>query len=261
MAKPWSKEELEILDHDWGSVSIPVIAQKLNKSINAVKLKATRLGYIRHLHSGEYITLNQLMIALGRGAVHTYTLTSWGEARGLPIKKKKSINKSYRIIYLDDFWKWAKDNRTFIDFSKFEEGTLGKEPEWVKEQRKADLLFAQYKKTPWTPDEDSLLKSLLNSYKHSYRDISIRLKRTEGAIKRRMLDLKIKQRPLKADNHNPWTDEETKVLLEYLEKGYKAEVIAEVINRSALAIKGKIERLGGDRRCLDVENVVNQQGI
>lgn len=141
-----------------------------------------------------------------------------------------------------DFWKWAKDNRTFIDFSKVEIGILGEEPAWVKDQRKADILFSQYKRTPWTNDEDSLLKSMLNLYRYSYRDISIRLKRTEGAIKRRMLDLKIKQRPLKADNHNPWTDEETSILNDLLSKGYKAEVIAEYIDRSALAIKGKIER-------------------
>jgi hypothetical protein len=257
MPKAWTSEQIEVLDQGWGTISIPSIAQKLGKSINAVKIKAYKLGYQRHIHAGEYITLNQLMQALGRGMVHNYTLTSWVKNRGLPVKNKKSIKKSYRIIYLNDFWKWAKENRTFIDFFKVTPGYLGKEPEWVKEQRKADILSAQYKKTPWSSDEDSLLKSMLNSYNYSYRDISIRLKRTEGAIKRRMLDLKIKKRPLKADNHNPWTEDEMLILVDLLEKGYRAEVIAEFIDRSALAIKGKIERMEKWKK----ERELNQAGM
>lgn len=243
LRKTWTASEVDYLENSWGEASITTIGKNLERSIASVKLKAYNLGLTRHLHSGEHITLNQLMIALGRGSVHTYSLTSWVEERGLPIKYKKSIKKKFRVIYLNDFWKWAKENRTFIDFSKVEVNILGQEPEWVKEQRKADNLFAEYKKTPWTNTEDGLLKSLLSSYRYSYRDISIKLKRTEGAIKRRMLDLNIKQRPLKADNHNPWSPEETNMLMDLLDRGYKAEIIAEFIDRSALAIKGKIERL------------------
>jgi len=241
--KPWNQEELDYLESKWGEISIPGIAKKLNRSIDAVKCMAFRTGLTRHIHSGEYITLNQLMKALGRGSVHTYTLISWVENRGLPIKLKRSVNKKFRVIFLSDFWKWAKVNRKFINFAKFDENMLGEEPNWVKEQRKADIMFAAYKNTPWTKEEDDLLRFLLNSYSNSYRDISVRLKRTEGALKRRMITLKIKQRPLKADNHTPWTFEETKTLTELLDKGYKAEVIAEYIDRSASAIKGKIERM------------------
>jgi hypothetical protein len=251
MAKHWTKEQIEYLENSWGETSIPTIAKNLNKTVNAVKSKALRLGLRRHIHSGEYITLNQLMIALGRGPVHSYILKSWVEKRGLPVKTKKSINRKYRVVYLDDFWKWAERNRTFIDFSKVERNILGEEPEWVAEQRKADEMFAMYKKTPWTKEEDAVLRAMLNSYKYSYRDISIRLKRTEGAVKRRMLDLGIKQRPLKADNHNPWANEEENILMDLYYKGYRQEVIAEFIDRSALAIRGKIERMQRDK-LLDV---------
>ena len=64
----WSTEEIEYLDSRWGEVSIPAIANFLERSIGAVRCKVFRVGLTRHLHSGGYITLNQLMIALGRGA-------------------------------------------------------------------------------------------------------------------------------------------------------------------------------------------------
>ena len=236
----WSEEDKNYLDENWGTVSIPTLATTLNRSIEAIKLKAGKMGLGRHLHSGEYITLNQLMQALGRGGIGTYALTSWVEKRGLPVKYKKTINKRYRVIYLNDFWKWAEKNKTFIDFAKFEENMLGEEPTWVKEQRKADQMFKAFKTTPWTLSEDDLLKTMLNRFCYSYRDISQRLMRTEGAIKRRMLDLKLKQRPLKAERHF-WTIEETNILSDMYHNGYKAEIMANKINKSALAIKGKIE--------------------
>jgi len=242
MPAPWPKEEIEYLEDKWGHISITAVSKKLNRSINAVKLKAGRLGLGRHLHSGDYITLNQLYKALGITGSTGYKNISWIKA-GLPIKHKKVINNSFRVIYIRDFWKWAELNKMLIDFSRLEPYTLGPEPDWVGEKRKADFLAAQYKTTPWTPKEDSLLVHMLNAYRYSYREISIKLKRTEGAIKRRMRDLRLKQRPLKADNHNPWTDEETEILIDMYYRGYIAEVMAEKIPRSALAIKGKIERM------------------
>lgn len=238
--KRWTNDEIEYLESYWGEISIPSIARKLERSINAVKKKANQMGLGRHIHSGEYITYNQLMKTL-RGETCSYTDISWIKNRGLPVKYKKTMKMKYRVIYLDDFWTWAEKNRTFIDFSKVEENILGKEPEWVKEQRKADILYARYKKTPWTPNEDQLLIDCLNAYKYSYREIAIKLKRTEGAIKTRILDLKLKVRPLR-DPHNSWAEEETKILFDLYEKGYRPEVIAEFINRSASAIKSKIER-------------------
>jgi len=240
--KKWSKEELEFLEKNWGKYTIPYIAKKLNRTIKAVKMKAYRIGLGRHIHSGEYITVNQLMKALGRNGGTNHTIKHWTQ-KGLPVKTKRTLKKKFKIIYIEEFWKWAKKNRMLIDFSKVEENILGEEPAWVKEQRKADIAASRYKNTPWTKEEDSLLKSMLKLYRYSYRDISIRLRRTEGAIKRRMITLGIKERPLKADNHNPWSQEEIDILVEMYNKGYIAEVIAEKIPKSALAISGKIERM------------------
>ena len=241
MPAAWPKEEAEYLERNWGSVSIPAIAKKFNRSVNAVKLKARRMGLGRHIHSGEYITLSQLLQAL-KVSYSTWTNGGWGK-HGLPVKTKKSIKRCFRVIYLEDFWTWAEHHKMLVDFARVERNSLGPEPPWVADKRKADLAAKKYKKTSWSPEEDARLINLLNTFQYSYREISIKLGRKESAIKRRMIDLKLMQRPLKADNHNPWMPEEKEILMDMYYKGYISEIIAEKINRSALAINGKIERL------------------
>jgi len=241
----WSASELDYLEEKWGLISIPTIANHLGKSLNAVKLKAGRSGLGRHIHSGEYITFNQLVVALGKS--FSQIKARW-IPRGLPIKHKKSVTKSFKIIYIKDFWEWAEQHKDLLEFSTFEVNALGEEPEWVKEKRKADFYAAKYITTPWTEDEDNRLIYMLNAFRYGYREISVDLKRTEGAIKRRMIDLKLMQRPIKAENHTLWTEAEVRTLVNLRSKGYGYEVIAEKLGtRSALAIRGKVERLVLDK--------------
>ena len=83
---------------------------------------------------------------------------------------------------------------------------------------------------------------MLKSFKYGYREISLKLKRTEGAIKRRIGDLKVKERPLKADNLAQWSKKEIETVKKLYLKGYKTCIIAEYVNHSALAIYAMIER-------------------
>lgn len=242
----WTKDELDYLRDNWGSLSIRTIAKNLGRTVTAIRLKAYREGLGPFLESGEYLTLNQLyMVIRGCDNSHggTYTKQQWIE-KGLPIKKRKVDNNSFQVVYLSDFWKWAEKNRTLIDFSKMEPFSLGEEPKWLDEQRKADNeRKAYYKTTPWTKAEDQLLIDLLNTFKYSYRDLSKRLQRTEGAIKRRMIILGIKARPVRMPPNKLWTPEETRLLIDLYNKGYCNNTIANYINRSSQACGGKIERL------------------
>lgn len=241
MLNHWSNEETEYLEDKWGVISKPAIAKKLGRSVDAVQLKARRLGLTRHIHSGDYLTINQLIVALNRS--YSYTIDQWTK-KGLPVKTKISVRKRYKIIYLDEFWKWAKDNRTLIDFSKVEVGALGKEPEWVHEQRKHDSANKKYSGRVWTQTDDARLISMLRQFRFSYDDISKELNRSGGAIKRRIYDLKLKERPVKANNQNYWSENEILKLIELYNSGMSSDVIAEHLHgRSSLAIKGKLERL------------------
>lgn len=240
----WSKKDVEYLMDSWGTVSMATIAKKLGRTKGAVQQKASKLGLGPFLEAGEYVTLNQLLIALRGTNQGSYTIKQWID-KGLPVRKKKVKNCSFKVVYLQDFWDWAEMNSTLIDFSRLEKNILGKEPKWLEDQRNADIeKRSLFKISPWTPAEDATLRSLLNAYRYTYRELAFRLRRTEGAIKRRMIDLGIKARPLKMSNHNPWTRQEVEILKDLYFKGRTPNTITNYIpGRSAQACSGKIERL------------------
>lgn len=240
IGRSWSAEEIAYLEEKWGVTSIPAIAKKLNRSINSIKCKAQKLGLGRFYHQGEYVTLHQLIIAIGQKQNYSY-LNERLEREGFPIKYKTMINDKVKVVYIEDFWKWTKDNQTKIDFSKFEENSLGPEESWVKDKRKLDKAKnREYKTTPWTIQEDRRLEQELNKYKYSYIELSKMFNRTEGAIQRRICDLGLKARPIKANNHIKWTNEEFKQLGEMIKARYNYERMSEVLGKSAKAIRGRV---------------------
>lgn len=115
----WTKAEEQFLQDQWGVMSIPAIAKRLNRSVEAVIVRKNRLGLGPVLFGGDYISMNQLIIAVcGSNAGGNYKLKSWVENRGLPIHTKRVNQNSFRVIRLNEFWKWAEQHRSFIDFSK-----------------------------------------------------------------------------------------------------------------------------------------------
>lgn len=225
----------------WGTVSLKTIAKALGRTENAILCKKQKIGLGAFLESGEYISFNQLLSALGSQSGYNYKTTSWVKNRGFPIKYKTVKNNKFKVVYLDDFWKWAEKNRAFLDFSKMEENILGIEPDWVKQQRKLDYEKNQkIKTTPWTTSEDEKLKRLLKEFKYSYLELSKMLRRSDGAIQRRICDLKLKERPIKADNHNNWTDNEYTILAELIKQGASYQHISDAINKSVKAIRGRV---------------------
>ena len=243
--KRWTPEEEDYLSDRWGTISIPAIAKHLGRSVNAVKVRAQRMGLGAVLMSGDYITLNQLLFAVkGTNAGGNYTLKSWVKNRGLPVHTKRVVSNSFRVVYLHEFWDWAEKNRSFLDFSKMEPLALGEEPPWVAEQRKKDFqAFAIQRKDPWTPDEDARLKMLLQQHKYGFKEISEILRRSAGAIQRRINDLGIRERPVKADNHGAdakWTDTDLNILADGIRRGDSYTAIGRKLNKSEKAVRGKV---------------------
>lgn len=239
--KKWTKEEDLYLEEYWGVKSIGTLAKNLGRSTDAIMVRKTRLGLGRFWDNGEYITYSQLLQAL-------YGIDSAGSAYrnfrrcgDFPIRKKKRGKKSYKVVYLQDFWQWAEEHKRLFDFSKMEEYALGAEPEWVKRKRKIDFM-CRINTNPWTPAEDQRLIRMLRLFRYTYTDIAVSLNRTEGAVKRRIYDLGIKERPIKAVNR-PWMDEEVQILVFMYEEGYNFERIGHELGRSALACRGKMERI------------------
>ena len=154
------------------------------------------------------------------------------------------LNSGDYVVYLEEFWEWAEQHRSFIDFSKLEPLALGKEPDWVAEQRRKDYQsFALQRKDPWSPDEDNNLIRLLKQQKYGYAELSEILRRSEGAIVRRCRDLGLKERPVRADPHRKggsWSDEQHQILADGIRHGDSYSMIGRVIGKSEKALRGKI---------------------
>lgn len=216
----------------------------MNRTENAIRVRVARLGLGPALLNGDYITLNQLMLAVTGCQEHSYHLKSWVENRGLPVHKRKVGQCSFRVVYIDEFWDWAKKHRSFIDFSKMEPLALGAEPDWVPIQRKKDYnTCTLQRKDPWSAEEDNHLLYLLKQQKYGYKEISQILHRSEGAIQRRCTDLGTKYRPVKADNHGNdsiWTQQHYDMLAKGIKNGDSYMAISQMIGKSEKAIRGKV---------------------
>ena len=244
LRRNWTKQEEEYLIENWGTLSVGTIAKNLNRSENAVVVRKCRLGLGSFLESGEYITWNQLHIALGIGTADVYKMISWVRNRGFPIHTKRVNNNSFKVVYLDEWWVWAEKNMDFLDFSKFDENLLGKEPQWVKEKRRHDVEKKhKYIMTPWTKTEDEKLLFLVAKQNYTYDDLSKILRRTNGAIQKRLCYLGVKDRPIKADNHTRWTDYDLYRLGELIKSGYGYDLIAEEIGKSSKACRGRVYQM------------------
>lgn len=239
MRRPdWTVEEENYLQDAWGVISIGSIAKKINRSVDAVVVRSQRLGLGAFLDAGDYIPVNQIFTAMGISG--GYVMKTW-LASGLPVKYQKVKNCRFKVINLEEFWIWAEKNRQLINWVRLEENILGKEPGWVKEQRRVTYQKKSFYLTlPWSSLDDSRLQKLLKEFKYSYRELSQRLRRTEGAIQRRILDLGLKERPLKADNHIAWTDAEYAQLAEMLKARLPYEFMSEKIGKSVKAIRGRV---------------------
>lgn len=198
--KIWTEAEEAYLQDKWGSISVKSLAKNLGRSENAIIVRAQRLGCGAHLESDVRISLNQFMKAL-YGGKNMLGYTSDRLIRnGLPVKWHRVKKNRFRVIDIEDFWKWAEKNKSLLDFSRFEKYALGAEPDWVDEKRKADYkklqLHGQHN-AAWTKAEDDKLRYLLEKNRYTYSELAQELRHSEGAIKRRILDLGINKKPVR----------------------------------------------------------------
>lgn len=243
MRRKWTQEEVDYLRNAWGNVSVKNITKHLSRSVYSVLNKVNKLKLGAFLSCGDrYVTLSYLSEAVyGNQSSGGYIKIFWAQNRGLPLHTICRQKEKFEVVYIDEFWEWAYKNQSFLNFSKFEKYYLGVEPDWVDKKRRADIRHShKYITSPWTAVEDERLKKFLAEHKYSYRELSILLNRTEGAIQRRILDLDIKERPVKADNHIKWTESEYMMLGEMIKNGYSYELISEKISKSVKAIRGRV---------------------
>jgi hypothetical protein len=246
--REWKEEEIQFLKDKWGEMSIVRIAKKLNRSVDAVKVKASRIGLTSALNYIDGITLNQLARIFD--VSYGWTIKRiWIDRLNIPYKTKITARtQAYRYICIDDFWKWAAKNKHRINFGKLEKNILGKEPDWVDEKRKADQQNLTYKKTniPWSKYEEGLLKTMLIRYKYTYPQISKRLGRTEGAIKKHIEDLGWPERPIKTEHNTKWSEKDIGIMIKMKNLGYGNNSVGDEIGRTARAVERKLDCVARD---------------
>lgn len=244
----WTKEEDEYLNEYWGTKSVQAICKHLDRSENAIIVRASRNKLGAFTESGSYITFYQLISALyNTKKVYAYTWTRelW-QKNGLKMRLKKVNHSKIWVVEISDFWDFAEKNRHLINFSRLEKNALGFEPPWVEEQRRLDELahINNATKTKWTPYELSVLKHYAENKECSVNELSKIIGRSEGAIARkcRDLNLDVKIRKNKAKHYS---ENELNFITQEIIRGNHYASIAEQLGRSEKSLRGVIfQRLG-----------------
>lgn len=246
----WTQEEREYLEEKWGTYAIDTIARKLGRTEKAIIQMARRLELGSFILASECVTLNEFCKAIGKRGENRIIRDGWIKARGMPVHKRRIQKRVMTVIKLEEFWRWAELNRSFVDLSRMEPLALGKEPKWVEAQRKKNA--KGYKKQrKWTPIEDETLRALVAEKKFGYQEVARRLDRSVSSITKRCYDLGLSGRPVKQPNNKKWTETEKKTVERGILEGEALRTIADRIGRSEKAVCGYLYLIHGTQ-ALDI---------
>jgi len=133
----WTKEEEIILSDLWGSVSVEIIAKKLNRTVSSIKNKVFQLGLgsqIENNYDGIKISDICDLFNVRRELVSIYWV-----ALGLKCKTRYiSQTSSYLYVEIKDLFEFLEKNQNIWDSRALEVNILGKEPIWLQEKRQTD---------------------------------------------------------------------------------------------------------------------------
>lgn len=241
----WTPEEKEYFEKWYGKMPMPKLSKKLGRSMNALHVMKQRMGLGAFLTAGEMVSFHQVVCALTGTGDSGYQVKSWIQNRNFPVHYVRVNRNRFKMTKLPEVWEWLYDNRQFVSFAKFERGALGAEPAWVEPKRKADQRIAARKKTtPWTPEEDARLRTLLKMQRYTYRELSLMFGRSEGAIVRRCSTLKLRELPIRIGAHDgKWTPEDIKRLKSLIAEGKMYSEISDILDRSEKSCRGIAYRI------------------
>lgn len=242
MGRGLNAVEMDYLEDSIGKLSLKAIASKLGKNPRSLRMYMNNHGIPTGRQAADGISVTDFAEAVGR---RTESVYDWIANLGLPVKRYPIGIKSKEIfIDMTKFWKWAWDNKNFLDFSNIEKGTFGLEPEWVDDMRKMDTYDWGKKgwSKIWTSQEDIRLRNLLKLHRYTYRQLSSILQRSELAIQCHLYAIGEKLRPI-PEQPKEWTDEEKEKLKLYVIEGYNAFQISYMLDRSEIQVKSKMQRV------------------
>jgi hypothetical protein len=179
----WTLEQKEFLSENWGYHPAPWIAEKLDRSLNAVIIKSVRYKLGAATSAGEAMTANAVAVLMG---VDRHTITDYWMPNGLKAQHKAMRGvKQMHMINFHDLLKWIKDNQDKWDSRRVELFALGSESEWLKEKRRRDGQKISKGCIRWTPAEDQRAIVLFRRGL-TINQIADRLGRTHAGVEHRI---------------------------------------------------------------------------
>lgn len=237
--RKWTPPEEASLAELWGSVSIETIAKKLKRTVFSLKVKAVRMNLGPMINNNDLITVSDMVDMLG---ISRDRITTTWIKLGLKLNKKR-LTKSitYYMITWDNLLTFLENNQNEWDSRNVEEYMLGSEPEWLKEKRKRDMKENPLWYRKWTTEEVQMAEMLFKN-KKSYKEISIRLNRSEGSVATLLRNMGYSYRLPQF-----WKGSE----LKYLSDNYKDMTYQEIaykLDRTVKAVESKAGELGYQKR-------------
>ncbi|MDW8750179.1 helix-turn-helix domain-containing protein [Streptococcus suis] len=175
MGRRWTAEEIAYLEKKCDRMPLKKIAKNLKRSVFAVGSKMQRLD-LTIQSTEDFVSLMEFCEWTG---MEPAKVRYWIRAKGFPARKRGKDMK----FQIEDFWKWAEQNRKYIDWDRFPRYVFLPEPAWLDEQKS---LKERYRK--WTAAEDKRLAVCLAN-RYSYNELVAEFGRSKGAIRRRIYDL------------------------------------------------------------------------
>ncbi|UQD53518.1 DNA-binding protein [Bacillus methanolicus] len=181
-----SKKELCYIEDNLGRQSLKSIAKKLGRQPKSLEITLIRKrGTSNTKASTGMVTAGELAKTL---QIDRNTVLGWINRHGLPFRQRVTrYKKKFTFIDIEEFWKWAYENKDRIDFSKLAFNSLPPEPDWVKEERKQKKNVRNYRN--WTTQEEKQLIELAASGK-TFQEIASILNRSTLSVEKKYYRLK-----------------------------------------------------------------------
>lgn len=174
MSKKWTQREENYLLSKYSSQPTIITARQLNRSIHAVRSKAKRMNigiYNENIYATTIAKCFHTQVSV---------VTQWINKKGLRCKKLNKGNDQKYIIEVEDFWKWAKEHKKLINWSRYEPKSLLPEPEWLEGVVKE--YDTPNSRRRFTEKEIAAIRKMIIKDRLSYKEIARRVGRTVDSI-------------------------------------------------------------------------------
>ena len=162
------------------------ISQKLNRTPNAIIIKATRLKIGGPTIKTEYLLPN---IAAQMVGVDFASIIYWIKYKDLKIERKSIRGKKRTLINYEDFIDFLKNNQKLWDSRKVEPYALGCEPKWLLEKRLIDRKRPKNSQNKWSKFDEIKVEKMKNEGR-PIQEIADEVNRSYASVKRKLYDLR-----------------------------------------------------------------------